>query len=180
MRKFYRSDLHLLHQLSGAYRDRRSSASTPSRWRSLIHWADIVDGALYESPEAAVEMAAPAMKLTLIIESTQDLEFIPRADSAADRDVAGRGAGAAVRRRPAAAAARAAREGIELIRDRSEERDGTIYFDITDQPVEGYNKFIPYYLHPKPRTRSACRSRASAQRWRWDRIRGPRPIQRRW
>ena len=38
----------------------------------LIHWANIVDGALYESPEAAVEMAAPAMKLTLIIESTQD------------------------------------------------------------------------------------------------------------
>ena len=44
----------------------------------LIHWANIVDGAQYESPEAAVEMAAPAMKLTLIIESTQDPEFIPR------------------------------------------------------------------------------------------------------
>ena len=44
----------------------------------LIHWANIVDGALYESPEAAVEMAAPAMKLTLIIESTQDPEFIPK------------------------------------------------------------------------------------------------------
>ena len=44
----------------------------------LIHWANIVDGAQYESPEAAVEMAAPAMKLTLIIESTQDPDFIPR------------------------------------------------------------------------------------------------------
>ena len=43
----------------------------------LIHWADIVDGALYESPEAAVEMAAPAMKLTLIIESTQDPHSFP-------------------------------------------------------------------------------------------------------
>jgi len=41
------------------------------------------------------------------------------------------------------------REGIELIRKRSEEIDGTIFFDITDRPVEGYNKFIPYYLHPK-------------------------------
>ena len=41
------------------------------------------------------------------------------------------------------------REGIELIRNRSEERDGTIFFDITDQPAEGFNKFIPYYLHPK-------------------------------
>jgi hypothetical protein len=24
-----------------------------------------------------------------------------------------------------------------------------ITFDITDQPTEGYNKFIPYYLHPE-------------------------------
>ena len=44
----------------------------------LIHWANIVDGALYESPESAVEMAAPAMKLTLVIESTQDPHFVPR------------------------------------------------------------------------------------------------------
>ena len=38
---------------------------------------------------------------------------------------------------------------IELIRERSEERQGTIYFDITDRLLEGYNKFIPYYLHPQ-------------------------------
>jgi hypothetical protein len=40
-------------------------------------------------------------------------------------------------------------EAIELIRGRAEERNGTIFFDITDQPQEGYNKFIPYYLHPQ-------------------------------
>ena len=26
---------------------------------------------------------------------------------------------------------------------------GVIRFDITDQPTEGYNKFIPYYLFPE-------------------------------
>jgi len=41
------------------------------------------------------------------------------------------------------------KESLELIRSRSEERDGTIFFDITDHPVEGFNKFIPYYLHPE-------------------------------
>src|ERR1700682_295824 len=35
----------------------------------LINWADIVDGARYENAKAAVEMAAPAMKLTMVIES---------------------------------------------------------------------------------------------------------------
>jgi hypothetical protein len=114
----------------------------------LIHWANIVDGALYESPEAAVEMAAPAMKLTLIIESTQDPEFIPRliplltelplAKVLAQPFVADLLPPLLERHKLA----------IELIRERSQERDGTIFFDITDQPLEGYNKFIPYYLHP--------------------------------
>ena len=114
----------------------------------LIHWANIVDGALYESPEAAVEMAAPAMKLTMVIESTQDQEFIPRliplltemalAEVLAQPFVAGL-LGPLLERH---------KQALELIRSRSEERDGTIFFDITDHPTEGFNKFIPYYLHP--------------------------------
>jgi hypothetical protein len=114
----------------------------------LIHWANIVDGALYESPELAVEMPEPAMKLTLIIEATQDPLFIPRliplltelplAEVLSQPFVAGLLPPLLERHKAA----------IELIRNRSEERDGTIFFDITDQPLEGYNKFIPYYLHP--------------------------------
>ena len=40
-------------------------------------------------------------------------------------------------------------EGIKLIRERAEYKDGVIYFDITDRQLEGYNKFIPYYLYPE-------------------------------
>jgi hypothetical protein len=114
----------------------------------LIHWADIVDGALYESPESAVEMAAPAMKLTLIIEATQDPTFIPRliplltemplAEILAQPFVAELLPPLLERHR----------EAIDLIRDRAEERNGTIFFDITDHLLEGFNKFIPYYLYP--------------------------------
>jgi hypothetical protein len=114
----------------------------------LIHWANIVDGALYESPESAVEMAAPAMKLTLVIESIQDPLFIPRliplltemplADVLAQPFVADLLPPLLERHK----------ESLELIRSRSEVRDGTIFFDITDHPLEGFNKFIPYYLHP--------------------------------
>ena len=38
---------------------------------------------------------------------------------------------------------------MELIRERAYCERGVISFDITDQPTEGYNKFIPYYLHPE-------------------------------
>jgi hypothetical protein len=114
----------------------------------LIRWADIVDGARYESPEAAVEMAAPAMKLTLIIESTQDPAFIPRliplltemplAEVLSQSFVAPLLPPLLERHRAA----------VDLIRSRAEEKNGTIFFDITDHPLEGFNKFIPYYLHP--------------------------------
>src|SRR5580658_10157869 len=35
----------------------------------LVEWADIIDGARYTSAQEAVELRAPAMKLTLVIES---------------------------------------------------------------------------------------------------------------
>ena len=44
----------------------------------LIHWTDIVDGALYESAKSAVEMQAPAMKLTMAIEAVQDPGFVKK------------------------------------------------------------------------------------------------------
>jgi hypothetical protein len=115
----------------------------------LVHWADIVDGARYESPEAAVEMAAPAMKLTLIIESTQDHAFIPRLIPLLTEMPL-----AEILEQPFVAPLlppllERHRAAIELIRGRAEARDGTVFFDITDHPLEGFNKFIPYYLHPE-------------------------------
>src|SRR6202008_4846746 len=39
-------------------------------------------------------------------------------------------------------------ESVKLIGERTDFKDGVIYFDITDRQLEGYNKFIPYFLHP--------------------------------
>src|SRR5436305_6106864 len=44
----------------------------------LVTWADIVDGALYESAKAAVEMEAPAMKLTLVIEGSKGPHLVKK------------------------------------------------------------------------------------------------------
>src|SRR5437773_3325652 len=37
---------------------------------------------------------------------------------------------------------------IELIRSRARQEDGVLFFDLTGYEMEGYNKFIPYYLFP--------------------------------
>jgi hypothetical protein len=39
-------------------------------------------------------------------------------------------------------------ESIDLIRKRAHQDDGVIFFDLAGYDVEGYNKFIPYYLFP--------------------------------
>jgi len=38
---------------------------------------------------------------------------------------------------------------IEILRERTQCKDGTVFFDVTDHELEGYNKFVPYYLNPK-------------------------------
>ncbi len=115
----------------------------------LIEWADIIDGAQFKSPQEAVEMAHPAMKLTMAIESTNDPEFLPRLIpylvSEPLASVIQESFVAAVI--PPLLARHL--KSIEILRQRSECRQGTIYFDVSDQELEGYNKFIPYFLHPE-------------------------------
>jgi hypothetical protein len=115
----------------------------------LIHWADIVDGAKYESAKAAVEMAEPAMKLTMVIESAEKSELVQKIiplltemslQQVLDQPFVQELLGPLMQRH---------RAGIELIRERATCERGVIYFDITDQPTEGYNKFIPYYVLPE-------------------------------
>lgn len=115
----------------------------------LIHWADIVDGAKYESAQSAVEMAAPAMKLTMVIESAQKSSLVQRIiplltemslQQVLDQPFIQELVGPLLERHWAS---------VELIRSRAECQRGVITFDITDQPTEGYNKFIPYYVYPE-------------------------------
>jgi hypothetical protein len=143
----------------------------------LVKWADIVDGALYESAESAVEMAAPAMKLTLVIESAQDNELIPRMIPLLTEESLYE-----VLREPFVAKLlpplmERHQHAIELIRERSECIDGTIYFDISDQQLEGYNKFIPYYLHPEAvysigLSKSSFRTKVAVGSNPWTKVRG--------
>jgi len=114
----------------------------------LVHWTDIVDGAMYENAKSAVEMKAPAMKLTMAIEASTDRNFVktmipllayqPLAEILQEPFVADVLPPLLERHQ----------RSIEILRQRTEEKDGTIFFDITDLDLEGYNKFIPYYLHP--------------------------------
>jgi hypothetical protein len=40
-------------------------------------------------------------------------------------------------------------KSLAIIRDNANEAGGVITFDLTGYDLEGYNKFIPYYLYPQ-------------------------------
>jgi len=121
----------------------------PAPVAELVQWTDIIDGALYPDAKTAVEMKEPAMQLTMVIESTQDREFLPQLiPLLANRPLAEVVATPFVAQLLPPLLERH-KESIEVLRERIESRDGTLFFDVTDQELEGYNKFVPYYLHPE-------------------------------
>ncbi len=120
----------------------------PAPVAELVHWTDIIDGAMYPDAQTAVEMKAPAMKLTMVIESAPD-QFVPNlVPLLATKPLA------EILEQPFVAPLlppllRRHELSIGILKQRTECKDGTIFFDISDQNLEGYNKFIPYHLHPE-------------------------------
>jgi hypothetical protein len=147
-RKFYDPDYRSCTKFLATIAERYFGFD-PGPISELVHWADVIDGALYPDAKSAVEMREPAMKLTMVIESTQDSTFVPRLiPRLAELPLAD------ILRLDFVAPLlppllERHQQSIDLLRERTECKDGTIYFDVTDRELEGYNKFVPYYLHPK-------------------------------
>ncbi|MGH9406482.1 MAG: phosphoesterase [Terriglobia bacterium] len=115
----------------------------------LVHWADVIDGAQYPDARTAVEMKDPAMQITLVVEGARDPEFVPRLiPRLASRPLPDIAALPEVRREFERLERQHLR-WIEIIRERGELRNRVLFFDVADQNMEGYNKFIPYYLFPE-------------------------------
>jgi hypothetical protein len=115
----------------------------------LIEWADIIDGAQYEDARTAVELAAPALRLMLVIEASRDRAVMDHIIQGMQREPL-----SALIADPLVAAAfqplyERHRRMIELIGNRAEFDRGVIYFDLSSEDAEGYSKFIPYYLFPQ-------------------------------
>jgi hypothetical protein len=147
-RKFYDPDYRSCTKLIATVAEQRFGFNV-APVAELVEWADIIDGAQFPSATSAVEMREPAMKLTMVIESNQDPQFSSRLiPLLAERKLGEIIAESFVAERIPPLMERH-QKSIEILRQRAECKDGTIFFDITDHDLEGYNKFIPYYLHPK-------------------------------
>jgi hypothetical protein len=119
------------------------------RLAELIHWADIIDGAQFADARAAVELREPAMKLMMVIEGVRDPGRIHRLIG----DFQQRSLEEIMAQEWVQAEFRPLYErhlkSIDIIRRNARCADGTVYFDVSEYQLEGYNKFIPYYLFPQ-------------------------------
>jgi hypothetical protein len=116
--------------------------------QQLVDWANIIDGAQYPDAKTAVELGAPAMKLTLVIEGAKGSGIIQQIirwmqhrkleEIAAEPEIVALFDPLYQRHL----------DSVGMIRGRATENDGVVYFDLTGYELEGYNKFIPYYLFP--------------------------------
>ncbi|MFI5071683.1 MAG: phosphoesterase [Terriglobales bacterium] len=147
-RKFYDPDFKSCTSFIAMIAEQRFGFN-PASVAELVHWTDIIDGAMYPDALTAVEMKAPAMKLTMAIESAQDPAFIPRLiPLLASKPLE------EVLNEPFVATVMPPllsrhEQSIAILRQRIESKDGTLFFDVTDLDLEGYNKFVPYYLSPE-------------------------------
>jgi tRNA threonylcarbamoyladenosine modification (KEOPS) complex Pcc1 subunit len=114
----------------------------------LVRWSVVIDGAQYPDARTAVEMGEPAMKLTLVIEAAKESDIV--------RKIIG---WMQVRQlseiivEPEIQALfeplyRRHLDSIEIIGNRARQDSGVVFFDLAGYEMEGYNKFIPYYLFP--------------------------------
>jgi hypothetical protein len=122
-----------------------------SRWGELIHWAEIIDGALFPSAAMAVELREPALRLMTWVENNrerglaerfiEDLVSRPLAEIAADEYVA----------TPLGPLLEQHAQNIEIMRRQSRLEKGVAVADLLPARVATVNKFIVYYLHPDAR-----------------------------
>jgi hypothetical protein len=98
-----------------------------------------------------VALTEPATQLALVIEAAPEDGLVPKIiPEMAERSLAEMIKLPIVARHLGPLLERHHRS-IDMMRERTEVRGGVIFFDLSDLDLEGYNKFIPYMLHPQAR-----------------------------
>jgi hypothetical protein len=117
----------------------------------LIEWAEIIDGALFPTPQMPVELKEPALRLMTWVENNrsealavrfiEDLVSRPLAEIAASPYVS----------EPLGPILEQHATNIESVRRVARMDGDVVVTDFLDQKVGSLNKFIVYYLHPEAR-----------------------------
>jgi hypothetical protein len=146
-----------------------------ARYRELIDWADLIDGAQFPDAKTAVELAAPALRIMTWIENNKDPVLTVRLIEDFQRRPLPEIADEPYIADDLAPILERHRQAIDTIRARGREQDGVVFFDLADDGIEAHNKFIAYMQFPTCRytvglTRGASRVKISIGYNPWSRL----------
>ncbi len=117
--------------------------------KELVHWAHIIDGALYESPAQCVELKESALQLMQVIEGTPDESFIEQIIRDLTQKSLNEVATSAEVQQRFQPILKLHLETLEAIKRKATSQNDVVQFDLVEEGFEGFNKFIPYYLFPE-------------------------------
>src|SRR5258708_31862713 len=116
--------------------------------KDLVHWAHIIDGALYESAAQCVELKEPPLQLMQVIEADPDDAFVEQIIRDLTHSPLNEVATSAEVQQRFQPILKLHLETLEAIRRKAKSEHGVVQFHLVDEGYEGFNKFIPYYLFP--------------------------------
>ena len=117
----------------------------------LLHWAELIDGAQFDSPQQAVELKEPALQIMTVLEATKDPEVVRGVIRDMQTKSLGEIAAAPYIAEPFGVLFERHRKNIEVVRNKIVVENGVVSFDVADEGLDSLNKFISYYLHPEAR-----------------------------
>src|ERR1044072_5344041 len=115
---------------------------------TLVHWARIIARAFYESAAQPVELKEPALQLMQVIENVDDqfIEWVIRELTVRTLEEVASSEEVQQRFRPLLARHE---QTLDTVRRKATYERGAVTFDLVDEGLEGFNKFIPYYVCPE-------------------------------
>jgi hypothetical protein len=117
----------------------------------LLHWAELIDGALFPNPEMAVALEEPALRIMTVLEANKDPALIPQVIERLQRESLASIDASPLIAAPLAPLLERHQRHIELVRAKARYDKGVVSFDLADEGVDSLNKFIAYALYPEAR-----------------------------
>ncbi len=121
----------------------------PAPLQELISWAELIDGAQFASPQIAVELKEPPLRVMTVLEANPDPTFVPRVIGDMQRISLAEIAAQPYVAAPLEPLLERHQFSIELVRKKARLEKDVVHFDVGDEGLDSLNKFIAYYLYPQ-------------------------------
>lgn len=146
-RYFYDPDYSSCTKLIADVAWRHFAVNDPSL-KELVHWADIVDSARFDSPEQAISRTEPILRMVSVVEHYGDDAFIERmVPELLKKPLAEVARSRAIEDRFKPLGEKHARF-VERVRESGRRMGRVVFVDLTASVLDSVGKFVTYALYP--------------------------------